>query len=164
MDTTSKTAKASPNQKANLILWGCVVFSVAYTALIYALGPLLADVRAQLLPDQGAAWYYWTLPEPTFWSRATSWGFYLLHQLAIWGTIYYAQTRVKRYTSGLHRINVIALGINAFFALPHVLQTHLWYDGLAQDVSIFSSQGKAASFLRGRTSINIGRSFSSSLF
>jgi hypothetical protein len=141
MKTLSKEKKTSPNQNANLILWGCVVFSVAYTALIYSLGPLLADTRAQLLSDQGVAWYYWKLPDPTFWSRATSWGFYLLHQLAVWGTIYYAQTGVKRYTSGLHPINVIALGINAFFALLHVVQTHVWYDGLAQDVSIFSSQG-----------------------
>jgi hypothetical protein len=141
MDTTAQTSKPVTNQRANLILWGCVVFSVTYTALIYALGPLLADVRNQLLPDQGAAWYYWKLPEPTLWSRATAWGLYLIHQFAVWGTIYYAQTSVKRYSNGLHPINYVALGINAFFAFVHVLQTHLWYDGLAQDVSIFSSQG-----------------------
>ena len=31
--------------------------------------------------------------------------------------------------------------MNAFFILLHFAQTHIWYDGLAQDVSIWSSQG-----------------------
>lgn len=38
-------------------------------------------------------------------------------------------------------MNVVGLAINAFFILLHFVQTHLWYDGLAQDVSIWSSQG-----------------------
>ena len=59
----------------------------------------------------------------------------------MWGLIYYAQTRVKRYRRGLHPMNYLALGLNALFILLHLVQTHLWYDGLAQDVSIFSSQG-----------------------
>jgi hypothetical protein len=71
----------------------------------------------------------------------TSWGFYLAHQLAVFGLIYYAQTRVQKYTPGLHPVNLVALGVNAFFILLHLIQTHIWYDGLAQDVSIFSSQG-----------------------
>ncbi len=125
--------------QANLnALWGGILFSLAFTALIWWAGQRLDTVR--LLPDQGAAWYYWKLPEPTFWTRATAWGLYLLHQMTLWGLIFYAQTRVKQYTSGLHPVNKIALAANAFFILLHFIQTHLWYDGLAQDVSIFSSQ------------------------
>ena len=90
-------------------------------------------------PDQGPAWYYWQLPNPSFWTRASVWGLYLGQQLAIWATIYYAQTRSHRTIGGLHRVNVAALALNAGFILLHVAQTHLWYDGLAQDVSIFSS-------------------------
>jgi hypothetical protein len=93
------------------------------------------------LPDTGASWYYWKLPEPTTWGRVTAWGFYVLHQVALWGAIYYAQTRVRRYTTGLHPVNWFALGINAVFCLLHIVQTHVWYDGLAQDVSIWTSQG-----------------------
>lgn len=93
------------------------------------------------LPDQGAAWYYWKLAQPTFWSRVTAWGFYLLHQVTVWGLIYFAQTRVRRYSTGLHPVNIATLAANAFFILLHFVQTHIWYDGLAQDVSIFSSQG-----------------------
>ncbi len=131
--------KDNKDNKDNLALWGGVLFSLLFTGLIWALGGRLESVR--LLPDQGAAWYYWQLPEPTFWTRASVWGLYLAHQFAIWGTIFYAQTRVRRYAKGLHRVNFVALGINALFVALHLVQTHLWYDGLAQDVSVFSSQG-----------------------
>jgi hypothetical protein len=57
------------------------------------------------------------------------------------GLIYYGQTRVRTYSSGLRPVNFVALGATAAFLLLHLIQTHLWYDGLAQDVSIFSSQG-----------------------
>jgi hypothetical protein len=139
MDTTYKleTPSSSP-RKDNLILWGCVLFSLIYTALIYLLGNRLQTIAHS--PDQGASWYYWKLTEPTFWSRASVWGLYFVHQIGLWSMIYYAQQNVKRYTNGLHPINIVALGFNAVFALLHVLQTHLWYDGLAQDVSIWSSQ------------------------
>ena len=123
---------------ATSALWLGILFSLVFTALIAWAGERLDAIT--LLPDTGAAWYYWQLPNPTFWTRATAWGLYLLHQFAIWGLIFYAQTRVRRYTSGLHRVNLLALGVNAFFILAHFVQTHIWYDGLAQDVSIFSSQ------------------------
>ncbi|GAB4194841.1 MAG: hypothetical protein OHK0022_11190 [Roseiflexaceae bacterium] len=133
-------AQTTPRLSADyLALWGGVVFSLVFTAIIWWAGQRLASV--QLLPDQGPSWYYWKLPEPTFWTRATAWGGYLLHQIASWGLIYYAQTRVKRYAKGLHPVNIIALAVNALFILLHFVQTHIWYDGLAQDVSIFSSQG-----------------------
>jgi hypothetical protein len=137
-------AKSSSNllespRTARLALWGGISFSVVFTALIWWAGQRLTSVPH--LPDQGAAWYFWKLATPTFWSHFTAWMFYALHQVTFWGLIYYAQRRVKTYTQGLHPVNVAALGVNAFFILLHFIQTHLWYDGLAQDVSIFSSQG-----------------------
>lgn len=119
-------------------LWIGILFSLGFVGLIWLLGPKLDSI--QLAPDQGASWYYWKLPNPTFWTRATAWGFYLLHQFSFWGLIYYAQTKVKKYSTKMHLVNYAALAVNAFFILLRVLQTHLWYDGLAQDVSIWSSQ------------------------
>jgi len=58
----------------------------------------------------------------------------------IWGLIWYAQRSNLRYTTGLHKVNLWTLAASAFFILLHFVQTHIWYDGLAQDVSIFSSQ------------------------
>jgi hypothetical protein len=135
----SSARPAALSRNAHLALWGGIAFSFAFTLLIWWAGQRLEAVA--LLPDQGAAWYYWKLPEPTFWTRLTPWGFYLLHQVTIWALIYYAQKNVGRYTSGLHKVNYLALGANVFFILLHFVQTHVWYDGLAQDVSIFSSQG-----------------------
>ncbi len=122
-----------------------VVVSLFFILLIWWLGPRLDKI--ELSPDLGASWYYWKLPSPTFWSRATAWGLYLLHQISFWSLIYYAQTRVKKYSTQLHTINYLTLGVNAFFILLRVLQTHLWYDGLAQDVSIWSSQASVVVLL-----------------
>jgi hypothetical protein len=132
------TKRQSQTRQDVAVLWGGILCSLLFTGLIWLLGERLAAIPH--LPDAGASWYYWILPEPTFWSRATAWGFYLLHQGAIWWLIWAAQRQKARYSTGLHWFNGAALGVNAFFILLHLLQTHLWYDGLAQDVSIWSSQ------------------------
>ncbi|MCJ7735275.1 MAG: hypothetical protein MUP11_12100 [Anaerolineales bacterium] len=139
MPTNRTPLKENANSRQDITaLWVGILFSLGFIILIWYLGPRLVNI--QLAPDQGASWYYWKLPNPTFWSRATAWGFYLLHQFSFWGLIYYAQTRVKKYATRLHGVNYLALGVNAFFILLRILQTQLWYDGLAQDVSIWSSQ------------------------
>ena len=142
-DNSLKTEK--PSRQDLTTLWVGIIVSLAFVILIWQLGSRLDNI--QLDPDQGASWYYWKLPNPTFWTRATAWGFYLLHQFSFWGLIYYAQTRVKKYATRLHVVNYVALAVNAFFILLRVLQTHLWYDGLAQDVSIWSSQVSVAILL-----------------
>lgn len=100
-----------------------------------------------LLPDRGASWYYWKLPEPTFWTRASAWGGYVAHQLISWGLIFYAQRHVREYARGLHPVNVVALVANGAFIALHELQTQVFYDGLAQDVSVFSSQASVVVLL-----------------
>ncbi len=125
---------------SSLVLWAGIAFSALFTLFIWALDSRLDSIA--LLPDTGASWYYWKLAKPTFWTHATSWGFYLAHQFVIWWILYHVQFQRKhRYTKGIHRSNVLALVANAFFIFLHLIQTHIWYDGLAQDMSIFSSQG-----------------------
>jgi hypothetical protein len=143
MSTTLQMQSAAAQRRTQTrqdvaVLWGGILFSLLFTGLIWLFGERLAAIPH--LPDAGASWYYWILPEPTFWSRATAWGFYLLHQVAIWWLIWAAQRQKARYSTELHWFNVAALGVNGIFILLHLLQTHLWYDGLAQDVSIWSSQ------------------------
>jgi hypothetical protein len=123
----------------SLALWSGIAFSFIFTAIIYFLGQRLSVFPK--LPDSGVDWYYWRLPAYNTMARVTAWGFYALHQVSLWACIYYAQTRVKRYTAGLHPINMVALGVNVLFTVLHLLQTHVWYGALAEDVSIFSSQG-----------------------
>ncbi len=113
---------------------GCM----AIMGLIIALGPY--SNSAMFLPDQGASWYYWKLPEPNFWTRFWAWSLYGLHQLGLWWMIWWAQSRKIGYSRGLHPVNLLAIGFNALFVLLHIAQTKLSYDGLAQDVSVWSSQ------------------------
>jgi hypothetical protein len=130
-----QTTAESDSLKRSFII--ALIAGAALTGLIAALGPLLA--RVPHLPDQGPAWYFWKLPSPTFWSRFTSWGLYALHQLSVW-TLVFLSMRERPHPTRLSRINVAFLLVNLLFILLHVAQTHIWYDGLAQDVPIWTSQ------------------------
>jgi hypothetical protein len=120
-------------------LGASVMVAALVTLLVWAVGGRLDAVP--LLPDQGAAWYYWKLPDPTWLTRASAWLPYLLHQTALWWLIHRAQQERPAYGRGVHWFNWAALGLNAVFIVLHLVQTHVFYDGLAQDTSVFSSQG-----------------------
>ncbi|MBL8051117.1 MAG: hypothetical protein JNM46_07835 [Anaerolineales bacterium] len=131
--------KLSNPRMAQTALWGGIAFSAVFTFLIWLANPLLEKfvlIQAAEIRD-----YDWQLLNSTFAGQITAWGFYAIHQVILWALIYYAQTKVKKYSSGIHPVNVWALGVNAFFIILHLIQTHIWYDALAQDVSSFSSQG-----------------------
>ena len=136
--TEAKTNTTEPRQDVRA-LWGGILFSAAVVALIWALGKRLDAI--ELLPDTGPAWYEWRLPVPTFWSRFTSWGLYVIHQVGFWYFIARAQRDQPKYSTSLNKWNKWAMGWNAFFVLVHFAQTHLWYDGLAQDMAVWTSQG-----------------------
>jgi hypothetical protein len=125
-------------RKDLIALWGGIAFSILFTVVIWWAGRFFD--RSSFTPDQGASWYFWKLPNPTFWSHFTAWALYLLHQISMWVLIYLGQKKIKAYTTGLNKLNIIALSVNALFIVLHFVQSHIWYDGLAQDVSIWSSQ------------------------
>ncbi len=114
-----------------------ICFSVLFCALVFLLDPLLA--KFPHLPDQGPAWYFWKLPAPEFWSGITAWAGYGIHQAAIWWIIALAR-REKPHPDSVSRLNIAALVVNGSFMFLHLLQTHLFYDGLAQYVPIWTSQ------------------------
>ncbi len=134
----SQPARAGATRQDLMVLWAGILFSVAFTALIWVLGPRL-EVFPHL-PDQGATWYYWKLPAPDTWARITAWGFYLVHNAAIWAILFLATRHRTKYGVTLSRFNIAALAVNALFIVLHLFQSHIWYDGLAQDVHIFTSQ------------------------
>jgi hypothetical protein len=141
MEQTSESGR-----KTAYYAWaGGLVFTVVFTFIIWAVGPLLDPVLATLLPDQGAAWYFWKLPTREFMTMFIVWSFYLTHQFSIWGAIYWAQKNLTHLrtkpTTGLTRYNLVAIIINLAFIMLHLIQTHIWFDGLAQDTPIWTSQG-----------------------
>jgi hypothetical protein len=130
----------STPKNASLALWGGIAFSVIFTFLIWYANPLLS--RFVLDSGDGTGYFYdWQLLSPTTWTRLSAWGLYALHQVILWRLIYYAQNKVGKYSKGLHPVNIWAMGVNVFFIAVHLIQTHFWYDGLAQDMSSFTSQG-----------------------
>ncbi|HET8845009.1 MAG TPA: hypothetical protein VFN35_26280 [Ktedonobacteraceae bacterium] len=135
-----QTGNKPPGQDI-LALWLGIAFSFLFTGAIWLTGFSLQGFPHLPQPANDPSWYFWKLPTPTPITEFTAWGGYALQQLFCWGVIWYAQTHVKKYTTTLHAINKVALLGNALFILLHWLQTHLWYDGLAANVSVFSSQG-----------------------
>lgn len=121
---------------------GGLIFSVVVSLAILLLTTwLLRFDIAEAPVDSSGLFYEWQLANPTFWSRATAWLSFGIHNLLIWGTIWWATERTDRkYTSTLKGVNVVALGINAFFIVLHYIQTTVFYDGIAQDLPSWTAQ------------------------
>ena len=117
-------------------LGGFAVISVV-TAL---LTPAIVSRFYPLLPDKGASWYYWQLPNTTTLTRITYWAGYALHQILVWGLLIAVRVRADRGRR-LGRLGWAVMGVNLLFVALHLIQTYFWYDGLAQDVPIWTSQG-----------------------
>jgi hypothetical protein len=122
-------------------LAGCAVF----LALIFMFAPYNDGVN--LAPDRGDFWYYWQRIDADAWSRLSAWLPYCIHQFAIWYLIAKARAARPRYVFGLHAFNVWALAINGFFMVLHIVQTKLFYDGLAQDVHEATALGSVTLML-----------------
>ncbi|GIS86952.1 MAG: hypothetical protein CM1200mP17_15200 [Woeseia sp.] len=118
-----------------------VAFSLVFSAFIWVAEQYLF-LEQQLLPKPEGVpfWYFWQLNEPNFITRLSAWGLYIGHQVSIWWLIYAAQKERPQYTDGLHWFNIAALAANAIFITLHLIQTAIWYDGLAQDVIEQSAQ------------------------
>lgn len=118
-----------------------IMFAFVMTAVIAATATGLAQFRSTLLPDAGAAWYYWKLPHVNLWATVTMWAGYLIHQILCWYFIMKLQREKHQLSSGsISRYNLDLLLVNAAFSILHIIQTYFFYDGLAQFVPVWSSQ------------------------
>jgi hypothetical protein len=144
---SNETESSDAKSKKSYYAWiGAVLFSIVFTFIIWVTGPLLEPFISTFIDaDPGAEYYYWQLQTRDFMTMLIVWSFYLAHQFSIWAAIFWAQrnlTELKtKPTSGLTKYNWATLSINGFFIVLHLIQTHLWFDGLAQDVPIWTSQG-----------------------
>ena len=122
-----------------------VLFAFGFTFLIGILGPNLKHFTDSFVLRNDLSWYYWKLPVRDTLTMLVAWTMYLGHQFSIWGMIYCAQKDRYGFRSssvrGIPKYTFFVLLTNVVFVCLHLLQTHLWFDALAQDTSIISSQG-----------------------
>lgn len=121
---------------------GLIFAALVSLSMLLLGGWLMQFELATPIESQGLGFYEWKLADPTFWARVTIWFGFGLHNLLIWGTIYWAQEKSDRqYSSTLKPFNIAALAINAIFILLHYAQTAFFYDAIAQDIPSWTSQG-----------------------
>ena len=134
------------NTKSALFAWFVAVISaLMLSAIIWLMGPNLKRFTDTFLPYQGAWWYPWQLPVRDATGMAIVWILYLANQFAIWGLIHWAQRNLvnqkTRPSENLTMFNLAAFSITLLFTILHLAQTHIWFDGLAKDTPILTSQG-----------------------
>ncbi len=122
-------------------LWFVFGFSVLMVAATWLVSPLLEPFRRTLLPDSGAAWYYWKLPKPELWASISMWVLYLAHQILVWVLIARLKSEPRPQAGRIGKGNLLLLIANAVFIVLHLVQTVLFYDALAQFTPVMSSQG-----------------------
>ncbi len=124
--------------KKYTFMWGSIGVALILTVLTFIVSLSFRDMT--FLPDTGVTWYYWKLPEATFMSRLTAWAGYIAHQLFLWIVIYKMMKSKEKKKPGLSKYNKLLIYGNLVFVGLHLIQSYVWYDGLAQDVSVASSQ------------------------
>jgi hypothetical protein len=120
-----------------------IAVSLAFTAIIAAIYPAVYSKWESLRLIENEPWVYdWQLAVPTFLSHLTSWGGYIIHQIAVW-ILFFLRMRERKekpVTSGLTPVTKWFLAINFIFITLHIVQTWFFYDGIAQDVPTWTSQ------------------------
>lgn len=133
------------NTVSKYILPG-VLISAALTAVIWLTAANLSGF--QIVGDTDILFYYpWQLREASVLARLTAWGGYLLHNLIVWAIIFFSQRQKPRFGNELQWFNWAMIWTHLIFIILHILQTQLFYDGLAQDVPEITAQGSVAVML-----------------
>ena len=115
--------------------------SIAMVVVTFFLSKTLGRFQSTLLPDTGAAWYYWKLPQVELWATITMWAGYLIHQILVWYLISKLKGQGSLPKDRIGQYNLWLLVVNAIFIVIHLVQTTFLYDALAQFVPVMSSQG-----------------------
>lgn len=110
-----------------------IAFILVFTIIL--IDPLVSDVN--LAPDTGASHYYWKLPTRDNRIMLIVWTLFLIQLI---GNYYLIRIRLKDQSHRFTKGNYSLLIFNLVFIIIHYLQSIVYYDGLAQDVSVFSSQ------------------------
>lgn len=121
--------------KLNKLFIGSIGVAVMLVLVVALIDPLVSDVT--LLPDTGASHYYWQLPVRNSLNMLIVW---LLFGLQFIGNVILIRKRQREDTREFTSGNIHLLLFNLLFIGLHFIQSIIGYDGLAQDVPVFSSQ------------------------
>jgi hypothetical protein len=121
-------------------LFGALLFSIMIVFMPTSITDFYPNPE---IYDTGFNYYLWKFRtiDQSMVARITAWGFFFLH----FGSVVYLLDRLKKHQSekqnGYTRFNIYLLVTNAFFILLHFIHTWVWYDALAMDTPVWSSQG-----------------------
>ena len=123
-----------------------VLISLAFTAVIALTAANLSGFR--IVGDTDILFLYpWQLKEPTALAQLTAWAGYITHNIIVWVIIYFAQREMPKFGYNLRWFNWAMIATHIVFIILHIIQTQLFYDGLAQDVPEVTAQGSVALML-----------------
>ncbi len=122
-----------------------VLFAVG-TTLVIALTAdrlLTFDIIGPTIPFA----YPWRLVEYSALAQVSAWTGYAFHNLLVWLIIFLARRSKSGFQAEFKWYNWAMLAVNGSFIGLHILQTHLFYDGLAQDVPEITALASVALML-----------------
>ena len=125
--------------------WWGLLGCAALMGIIWVAGPYSEGLALE--PDRGNMWYFWQRAEPSVFTRLMAWVPFSLHWIGMWYLISKGRSDRPAYIFGLHKFNLQAIALNAFFILWHIAQTKISYDGLAQDTHEATSLGSVVIML-----------------
>ena len=126
------------------VLWISVFVAIVATALIIVLPNSIYEYYIDpALNDLGGSYYFWKfLPEDVdMVARITGWVFFTLHFVTVGVLLKKLKETQKEKVDGINKYNYYLLFANLFFVVLHYIHTWIWYDALAQDTPVWSSQG-----------------------
>jgi len=129
------------------ILGSGILAAAALTAVIWLTAGNLAN-RFDIVNEKYFAFFYpWQTRNPATMAYISAWVGYALHNISVWGILIASQRSRPAYQDGFRWYNWALLGVNGLFYVLHLLQTQLWYDGLAIAVPEVSSQASVVLML-----------------
>lgn len=126
------------------VFWISIAIAIILTLAIYFIPTSINDFYVNpALNDTGGSYYFWKfLPtDKDMWARITAWGFFSLHFVTVAIFIVLLRNNPKEKGLELSKYNIYLLLINLFYIILHFIHTTIWYDALATDTPVWSSQG-----------------------
>mgnify|MGYP000271259922 CR=1 FL=1 len=126
------------------VFWISIVSAIVLTLAIYLIPTSIDDFYANpALNDTGGSYYYWRfLPEhKDIVARITAWSFFALHFVTVAYFIVKLRHNPKEKGTEYSKYNIYLLLVNLFYIVLHFVHTTIWYDALAADTPVWSSQG-----------------------